>query len=230
MAEPLSVAGLAISVVDLACKLHSYISSARGAKDDIRRLSVELLALKGALDLFDTLKASAPNISEMLALTQETLQSIGKHVKEPSSAVGRAVRSMTWPFKSAEVANYVAALERSKTFFTMVIMSDAHDFTTAVYSDLKNLTAVVHEDIVARRTDRIVAETEGLLRWLAPFNCAEEQVKASRGRVPGTGSWFVDEQFEAWYDVTSKARPVLWITGKCNGRPLLPLPGFTAVD
>jgi len=216
MAEPLSVAGLAISVVDIACKLHNYISSARNAKDDIRRLSVELLALKGALDLFGSLKASAPASGEMLALTHQTLRSIDKRVQPPSSAVGRAVRSLTWPFKSPEVANLVAALERSKTFFIMVIMQDAGDSTTAVLAEMKTLTAAVHEGIVEHKADRMAAEMKDLLRWLAPYNSLEEHRKASRARAPGTGKWFMDEAFDAWSDASSDAKPLLWITSKCE--------------
>jgi hypothetical protein len=218
MADPLSVAGLALSVVDVACKLHHYISTARGAKAEIRRLSLELFALKGALDHFDVLKASAPNLAGMLRLTHDTLRSIEKRLEEPTSAVGKVVRSLTWPLKSAEVDKYVAALERSKTFFVMVIMQDTSDSTAAVLSEMKNLTAIIHDDIAMRKADRVVTETDELLRWVAPSNTVEEHAKASRGRVPGTGQWFIDKTFEAWCDTSSDAPPILWITGKCESK------------
>ena len=222
--DPLSITGLAISCVDIARELYDYISTVKSAKDDIRKLSQELFALKGTLDQFvvyrktDEKALQSPQMEGMVELTRETLDSIRKRLEKGSTKFGRAVQSLAWPFKQDEVNKLVSALERAKTWFIMVIMQDNAETTSAIYDEMKRLTNAIHEDIIARRLDRMMTETQEIIRWLASVDPEEDYQKATRDRVPGTGSWFFDKSFEDWAG-SDCSRPVLWITGKCKDLP-----------
>ncbi len=97
----------------------------------------------------------------------------------------------------------------------MIIMHDNTETTSAIYDEMKRLAAVIHEDIISRRLDQMLSETQGILRWLSPVDSDEDYHKANRDRVPGTGRWFFDSAFEAWAEDGCRT-PILWITGKCK--------------
>ncbi|KAH8889867.1 ankyrin repeat protein [Thozetella sp. PMI_491] len=219
MADPLSIVGLGISIVEISSSLYDYISSVKAARDDIRRLSQELFALKGTLDQFLVFKQSdekalqAPQMDGMVHLTREALDSIQKRLTRRKTKLGMAVQSLSWPFKKDEVDKLVQALERAKTWFILVIMQDSTETTEAIYSEMKRLANAIHEDIIARRLDRMMAETQETIQWLAPVEAQDAYQKANRDRAPGTGTWFFDKIYETWAGSSCKT-PMLWITGK----------------
>jgi hypothetical protein len=220
--DPVSLTGLAISVVDVATKILDYISSVKSAKDDIRRLSQELFALKGTLDQIVLFKGNPSNnealatqMDGMIAMTRETLDSIQKRLARPKTVLGKAAHTLKWPFKKSDVDQYVSALERAKTWFIMVLMQDNTETTSAVYSEMQRLAKEFHEEVLSRQLDRMLGETEHILAWLSPVNFEDDLVKADRPRVHGTGQWFLDKSFEAWADGSSN-QPFMWITGKCE--------------
>ena len=104
--DPGAIVGLATTVLTVAVQLHTYVSAVKDAKEDIRRLSLELLALKGALDHFeacsqndDRPSSSKPDVGGMVKMTHEIVASIKKELgSEASSRLGRAYKALTWPF------------------------------------------------------------------------------------------------------------------------------------
>ncbi|GKT93342.1 ankyrin repeat protein [Colletotrichum tofieldiae] len=217
MAEVLSIVEVALCIAEVVERLCAFVSTVRGAKDDMRKLTQELLALKGALDYFGiqhkkTLDSSLhEQVHSMLSMTQETLDAIQLKLGTPkASSVGRAVQSLTWPFR------------RAKTWFIMVLMRDSLDVTLSVFVEMQKLTALVHEEIIARRTDRMLDETAGLLKWLSPVNSEDKLVSSRQDRAPGTGNWIRDASYLAWQRGGPTQRPIYWITGRSgSGKTVL---------
>ncbi|KZL63713.1 ankyrin repeat protein [Colletotrichum tofieldiae] len=233
MAEVLSIVEVALCIAEVVERLCAFVSTVRGAKDDMRKLTQELLALKGALDYFGiqhkkTLDSSLhEQVHSMLSMTQETLDAIQLKLGTPkASSVGRAVQSLTWPFRVGDVDKYLGAVERAKTWFIMVLMRDSLDVTLSVFVEMQKLTALVHEEIIARRTDRMLDETAGLLKWLSPVNSEDKLVSSRQDRAPGTGNWIRDASYLAWQRGGPTQRPIYWITGRCSTSRLTTASGF----
>lgn len=223
MADPLSIAGLAISVVQVSSAIYEYVSSVKNAKDDIRRLSQEMFALKGTLDHMIAFQESssrdatdASQMEAVIMMTSDTLMSIKKRIARRSTGIGKSVQILTWPFHKGDIDKYVATLERAKTWFMMTLMQDSTDQTSAVYAEVQRLSDMVHEDIISRQLDRMTLEAEDTIRGLSPVNPADDHLRVRRDLVPGTGRWFMDKTFEAWAEVPSDNRPILWVKGKCK--------------
>ncbi|KAF6811649.1 ankyrin repeat protein [Colletotrichum sojae] len=229
MAEALTVIEVALCITEVFERLCAFISTVKSAKDDIRKLAQELFALRGALDHFDVQVQGASDTSlqeqvqSMLAMTQETLEAIAKKLGTPkSSKMGRAVQSLAWPFRTGDVEKYLATIERAKTWFIMVLMRDSLDTTTSVFAEMQQLTAVIHEDIIARKTDRMVSETSDLLRWLSPVDSREKLRHSVVDRVPGTGQWIHAGRLSVWERGGPTESPVFWIAGRSgSGKTVL---------
>ncbi|KAF6838021.1 ankyrin repeat protein [Colletotrichum musicola] len=223
MAEALTVIEVALCITEIVERLCTFISTVKSAKDDIRKLAQELFALRGALDHFDVQVQGASDTSlqeqvqSMLVMTQETLEAIAKKLGSPkSSKMGRAVQSLAWPFRVGDVEKYLATIERAKTWFIMVLMRDSLDTTMSVFAEMQQLTALIHEDIIARKTDRMVSETSDLLRWLSPVDSREKLRDSVVDRVPGTGQWIHAGRLSVWERGGPTESPVFWIAGRCT--------------
>ncbi|KAB5572000.1 ankyrin repeat protein [Coniochaeta sp. 2T2.1] len=222
MADPLSIAGLAVSVLQVSAEIFQYVSAVKNAKDDIRRLSHEMFALKGTLDhmvafqQFNVQDArDAPQMEAVILMTSETLATIKKRIARRSTGIGKSVQLLTWPFHKGDIDKYVATLERAKTWFMMYLMQDSSDQTSAVYAEVRRLSDMIHEDIISRQLDRMTLEAEDTIRSLSPVNPAEDHLRVRRDLIPSTGQWFMDKAFEAWAEmVPSDSRPILWVKGK----------------
>lgn len=235
MADPVSIAGMVITIGQIISSLYEYGCSVRDCKDDIQRLTMELFALKGVLDHIESLdrpesvkalgvrgvKDSSGQYDEMLRMTYEAIQGMQERLTQPKNSFAKAKRSLTWPFVKADIDKLVARLERAKTWFILVIMGDTASVTTDVFSELQQLSSIVREDIISRKVDQMFLEHESIMQWLAPIGPEEEHIRASRLRVPGTGQWFVDGPLHEWLGesddhslVKDKCDPIFWITGK----------------
>ncbi|KAF6828382.1 ankyrin repeat protein [Colletotrichum plurivorum] len=229
MAEALTVIEVALCITEVVERLCTFISTVKSAKDDIRKLAQELFALRGALDHFDVQVQGGSDTSlqeqvqSMLVMTQETLEAIAKKLGTPkSSKMGRAVQSLAWPFRTGDVEKYLATIERAKTWFIMVLMKDSLDTTMSVFAEMQQLTAVIHEDIIARKTDRMVSEMSDLLRWLSPVDSREKLRDSAVDRVPGTGQWIHAGRLSVWERGGPTESPVFWIAGRSgSGKTVL---------
>lgn len=212
----------AVCIAEIVKCLYGYISSVKEAKDDIRKLTQELFALKGAveyIDLHETHldKTMRTQVDGMLEMTQEALQDIQRRIgKPPVSGLAKVGRSLAWPFKSGEIKKYVNTIERAKTWFIMVILKDTSETTLAVYDEVKALVEIVHQDMIEKQTAQMIQERDQLIRWLAPVNVEEILDKVTQNKIPGTGRWIMDEAFADWLEVPDSKRPMVWITGKCE--------------
>jgi Mg2+ and Co2+ transporter CorA len=228
MGEVLTALEVALCVSSVVKGLYEYVNSVKEAKDDIHRLTQELFTLKGALEHFAAHSDSGADttvqtqVQEMLRMTQDTLEGLQGRLAAHKSRFSRAMGRLTWPFKSGEVQKHVDSIERSKTWFIMVILRDSTDRTVLVYDEMKKLSAVISEDIIERQTSKMFRETEDLLKWLAPSDSEEQLAMAAKKRTRGTGQWFLSGDSEKWLHADKVEQPFMWITGKTGaGKTLL---------
>ncbi|KAF7556362.1 hypothetical protein G7046_g6312 [Stylonectria norvegica] len=228
MAEVLTAIEVALCITEVVQLLYKYISAAKDAKDDIRKITQELFALKGALEHFNLLERTEmaeglhAQVEGMLQMTRDTLGSIQGRLERPKSGFGKTIKTLSWPFKSSEISKHLSSIERSKTWFIMVMLRDSADTTMAIYDEMKRLAAVIHQDIVEKQTIAMMKETEELLMWLAPVNSKELLTKAAKDKIPETGRWMLDAKFSSWLDLPEAKQPFMWITGKSgSGKTVL---------
>jgi hypothetical protein len=157
-----------------------------------------------------------PQMDAVIKMTSETLSTISKRLERRHTGFGKSIQILSWPFQKTDIDKYVATLERAKTWFIMILMQDSTEQTSVVYAEVKRLADIIHEDIISRQLDKMTLETEDTVRSLSPVNPAEDHSRVRRDLVPGTGGWFMDKTFEEWTDISSRARPILWVKGKCK--------------
>jgi hypothetical protein len=226
MADPLSIIGLAITLVQVAASLYSYGTTISTRKEEIRRLLFECYALKGVLDSIpgssgksisrDARAVDEETWNSMASMTQDTLLAIQRRLQEPKGRLSAAKNALVWPFAKGDIDKYVVSLERSKSWFLMVMMNDVSDLTQNLYFDMKSLSEAIHEDILERKADKMQKDTEDIMLWLAPSRSDEEHAKFSRLRAPGSGEWFFDTRFHGWLNNPTNEQRFLWVTGKCK--------------
>ncbi|KAH7160235.1 ankyrin repeat protein [Dactylonectria estremocensis] len=219
----------AVCITEVVKLLYNYINGVKDAKDDIRKLTQELFALKGALEHFHLHgqmgleKSTQPQLHSMLQMTQESLNSIQTRLDTPrSSTFGKIVTGLSWPFKSREIQKHLGTIERAKTWFVMVILKDSSEVTLAVYDEMKMLVQMIHQDTIDKETRRMIQETDDLLAWLGPVNVDEMLQKATQNKIPGTGRWVLNDMLADWIEYSDVDQPLIWITSKSgSGKTVL---------
>jgi hypothetical protein len=111
MAEAVTALEIGLAITSIIGGLFTYAKSVKNAKDDIRTLTQELLALKAALEHFDLHSRSdlPPSLREqavdVLALTSETLGGINARLDRANTGKLRgAVEVVKWPFQSGDTS------------------------------------------------------------------------------------------------------------------------------
>ncbi|KAK1991211.1 ankyrin repeat protein [Colletotrichum falcatum] len=229
MAEVLTVVEVVLCITEVVERLCVYVSTVKSAKDDIRRLTQELLALRGAMDYFDAQNkknADSPlhrQAHSMLTMTKETLDAVQRKLGSPKdSSVARAVQTLTWPFRADDIDKYLGTLERAKTWFIMVLMQDSLDATSSVLADMQKLTALIHDEIITRNTERMLQDTADLLKWLSPVDSEDKLASSRQDRAAGTGNWILDSSYLTWQKGDPVQQPIFWITGRSgSGKTVL---------
>ncbi|EXA31813.1 hypothetical protein FOVG_16955 [Fusarium oxysporum f. sp. pisi HDV247] len=229
MAEAVAALEVAGAIGDVVRRLYKYISAVKSAKDEILKLTTELSALKVALEYFDNQSQSDlrllryEQVQDMLRLIRDTLLSMQKKLGLAPSGFDHAITILAWPFHSSDVAKYLSTLERSKTWFTMVILYDSKESLTSLYAEVQRLSSAIQDDITSRKTDTMLKEVEEVVKWLAPVNSAEELTRARKDRASGTCQWIWDRNLITWRDSSGPSKqPLFWITGKSgSGKTIL---------
>ena len=225
--DPVSIAGLVLTIGDVVSSLYEYSNSVKDSKDDIRKLTQEVFALKGALEhMSATTRTYLSNERHgndekgiqnegMLNMAKETLGTLSKKLAEPKNKFQKTTQALKWPFTKKEIERYIVIIERCKTWFIMVGMNETVERTSEIYDGMKQLAATIHEEIIERRATIMNKEADDILKWLAPARSDEQHLQTLQSRVPGTGAWFFDDPFGDWLTEPTAVRPILWVTGKC---------------
>jgi hypothetical protein len=138
MADPLSIAGLVLSIGSVVQILVNYCLDAKDARKDIQSLTTELFALKGVLEHIEyqqqafssdltspkPAKYASQEFSRMLESAKELLESLRKSLEPTQSHFGRSVQRMSWPLKKEDVQKQILRIERVKTWLIVVMTTD----------------------------------------------------------------------------------------------------------
>ncbi|KJZ69014.1 hypothetical protein HIM_11589 [Hirsutella minnesotensis 3608] len=211
MTEIVVAVEVAAVIGDVVQGLYGYISAVKSAKGEILNLTRELSLLKNVLNCLDVQCRSDPDlklnkeIQVGLRHTQDTVLAIQKKLGHSPSKVGSIAATLSWPFRSGDVDNYLLTLERWKTWFSMVIMLDSKEAITSMDAKMQRLSLAIDEVNDSQKTDSMRKEADKVVKWLAPFEA----------RVAGPCQWIWDTDLAAWEDSrASSTQPIFWITGR----------------
>jgi len=209
--------GLAVTVGQILAALYDYGKSAKEARDDINKLSLELFALKGTLEYVDQQKDTRlldPAGVEVLARTRTFLEALLTDLTVPRSKVKRVLQSLKWPLDQDDMKKHLAQLERVKSWLILSFMTGTSADTTEIYKTVLELSRDVHADIVIRQQKESRREATDLLRWLSPVSHADQHARVCQKRQPGSGGWLVNGPLQPW--LNGSARQVMCLRGKCE--------------
>ena len=142
--DGLSAAGGVIAVIQISAQVYSlcqkYYLGVKDARQEIQRLSAELLTLQDVLHNVADL-ANSPNAANLSAIAslskpdgptdqcaamlrdlQTKLESTSGSTNNPMRKYG--LRALTWPLKIKELENALAAIQRNKSVFTLALAID----------------------------------------------------------------------------------------------------------
>lgn len=224
--DPISFAGLIMQVGSVVWSLIDYGKTVKGASDDISKLSQELFALKGILEHLQSqfnseslagLTAYDPKtFTGMIESTDAFLQSLLSSLEKPKLRFKKSMQKLEWPFKKNEVDQHIARLERVKTWFILVLMTDALSASRDISSEINELTRSLKENLRLTKQNKFDEAHEDLLRWLAPTGPTDEHMRACKNRQPGTGKWFLNGPLSDWLKQPGTQNKLLCLRGKCK--------------
>jgi hypothetical protein len=136
MADPLSTTASIIAIIQLSSAVVEYISGARGAMKERKRLRDEVRACEFILQ---QLKDDADDAeegkawSETIKALEGTEAPLGrlwvalnvvKAKLKPQTGLEKALTSLKWPFNEKEVEKIISAIEREKTLLQLALTND----------------------------------------------------------------------------------------------------------
>jgi hypothetical protein len=128
--DGLSGAASVIAVIQIAQSIASglkdYYEGVRDARDDIRRLYASVRSLEAILSrIQDILNRQDEALAESMQSIESSLrQSELDLTNLQFDRYGKAVQSLTWPFKKKDVDNTVTALERNKSALALALNTE----------------------------------------------------------------------------------------------------------
>jgi Asp-tRNA(Asn)/Glu-tRNA(Gln) amidotransferase C subunit len=134
MVDPISIIGLVGQISDLIQRAYNYGKAVHDAQSDMRKLYTELLALKGVLEQLEKLDiASAePHIADLkrskefrktLSSTSELVGRLVDNLNKKQTS-SRRVNAFLWPWVKDDVKADIQDLERVKTWFIVMMMTE----------------------------------------------------------------------------------------------------------
>jgi hypothetical protein len=137
--DGLSGAASVIAVIQIAQSIASglkdYYEGVRDARDDIRRLYASVRSLEAILSRIqdilnrqdEALAESMQSIESSLRQSELDLTNLQFDLQGSQGKLhryGKAVQSLTWPFKKKDVDNTVTALERNKSALALALNTE----------------------------------------------------------------------------------------------------------
>jgi len=135
MADPLSIAGSIIGVLQLSAKVCCYIVSVAGATKQRVQLLEEIRGCESVLlqlqVIVDDAKTDATKIVSLLAGSDGPFQrlrfafeAIQKELT-PKAGLGKVVSTLGWPFTERQVSGLVSAIQREKALLLVALTADS---------------------------------------------------------------------------------------------------------
>ena len=235
MTDPLSVSASIAGLVTLADivfrRTYRYAKAAKKAQKEISALSTEIGALYGILSNLHLVSCQLEG--ELFESTTRThhihscYQTL-EHVKsvldrDDTSAlrderVESLKRNLRWPFKSSEVKDLIAEIERHKTTLGLALNVDSmsgllqalskHD---QILNAIEGIRTEIKENHEAETRIAINNEKQDILNSFARVDPRSNHEMGRKLRSPGTGLWLTEgQEFRQWLEIKN-AR--LWLYG-----------------
>lgn len=229
MADPISIAGILVTVGQLLSSLYDYGKNVKDAREDITALSAELFALKGILEhATKQYNPLQPNQNGFPLLTgehkddalgilrsaRECIGSLQQVLEQPQTKLKKAIQSLKWPLDKSEAMKRVDQLGRIKSTLILMFLTGTSTRTTEIHEAVLSLKSQVEDDIKARKERASKQKSAELLQWLAPVNTREHHARACQVRHSGTGSWFINGIVHSWQ--SGAGQRMLCLSGKCK--------------
>ena len=239
MADPISIIGALVAVIQISSTVVTLIKSAKGATSDQQELIAEINA---ATDLCHVLRTFAETDAARRMKTFEILyESKNGPIFQFESRLDYLQRKLApkqgqdrdhlgcktvstkrvtqvkswlydvrWPFDKAEIEEILAQLDRQKSLFIIALTNDTLRLTAAVHEDLNH----IRRDISKIRSDHRIQRRGKIVARLSTIDFKATHRDVSTSRTEGTGQWLLDSvEFGGW--LNSSSNDILW----CHGIP-----------
>ena len=143
----MEVAASVIAVLQLAGEVVSYISAAKGASKEWKRLAYEVLGCELILEKIEDDAHNEEKTGSEWTDGIRALQGVGgpldrlrtalsfvKEKIEPKRGLRKAVDTLRWPFDSKEVDKIIAAIEREKALLNLVLTNNLRYGCISIYA------------------------------------------------------------------------------------------------
>ncbi|KAB5536197.1 hypothetical protein GE09DRAFT_343208 [Coniochaeta sp. 2T2.1] len=167
----MEVAASIIAVLQLAAEVVSYISAAKGASKEWKRLAYEVLGCELILEKIEedarSKATTDPEWEDGLRVLQgiggplgrlRTALSFVKEKIEPKRGLRKAVDTLKWPFESKEVDKIIAVVEREKVLLNLALTSDSR----RLIQEVKDTSAESSRQLIDLLKDLEVSSTKAL--------------------------------------------------------------------
>ena len=235
MADPLSItasiAGLVTFADTIFCRIYKYVKAVKKAPKEISALSAEIGALYGVLSNLRLLSCQLEHEQAASTTRQHHIHSCFQtleHVKSILDRDGTSLlhdekietfkRRLKWPFKSSEVKELIAEIDRHKATLGLALNVDCmsgllqalsrHD---EIRNNIDGMRIELKERHEAATRIEINKERQEILNSFDKFDFRSNYDMSRKLRSPGTGLWLTDgQEFKQWLE-TENAR--LWFYG-----------------
>ena len=230
--DPVTAIGLVASLQQLIIGAWSVGQDAAHAKDEMRRLSIELSALKATLEhiqlilsyskqdddaedgdsVLKTTNYSTPEFAEMLRSTEEVLSKLRDRLQPKTHGIKKAWQRLTWHFEKSEVEEYMKRLERAKSWFTLASTSDNVMVCRESFLSIRNIEQTLQSQQVRQAEDDFAEMRASVEKLLAPYDPQTIFREALDGFQDGTGKWLLDDICQDW--MKGNRSPLMWLRAK----------------
>ena len=226
MMDPITAFGLITAVVDLLERAYDYGKAVRDAHSDMAKLTSELLGLKGALKQIQRLVADKDTGNDgMRNILQtnefrDTVQSAKEVVERLAEKLVRkqtfhqVAHALQWPWIKDKVAADIQTLERVKSWFVLMMMSENLTEMKLLLKDSSHILDIVKEEQKARIEADRLAKLTALKSILQPVDPGRLHRIACEKRLSTTGGWFLDGPVAQWKESHEKESKILWLHGR----------------
>ncbi|KAM0817920.1 putative NACHT domain-containing protein [Seiridium cardinale] len=221
--DPLSTTASIIAVIQLSTEVVQYISTAKGAFKERRRLRHEIQACGDALqqirDEYDESEEGVAWSEKIKALEARdaplnrlhAILSTLKSKLQSNSAASKALAALKWSFQEKEIDKIVAVLEREKSLLAVALINENRKLIQDIQKCSKEHMRLTRElldnlgDGMERWNNRQIHHEESerrstILDWLTTIDYASQQHLSSSSRESETGQWFLDSiEYRNWF-------------------------------
>lgn len=215
MADPLSITASIVAVVQLTSTVVKYISGVRNAPKELKKLLVELSALRGLLssledltdseDLLPTFKMLSEPGGSLCQLKLAMEQLMPKLKLEVGKT--KVTQILRWPLRKEEVENLLLTIERQKTVLALALQNDL----IGVNMEMRMKIEEMHSGMKGLQLANNEVEARDILNWLSPPDPSTNHGSATMKHEPTTGNWLIESEIFAFWKNNPGQR--LWLYG-----------------